>query len=728
MRFPVALLALFACVTSVHAERSADSENYENMADTLLRQIADSASLPGTVIGVERRRAPHAFYLLRHRQYIDIMRSMAHDSGLPEAFPYAPLHIGIFILVDGQAYRARIVNGFRWMPAQEVPPLAFEELLEKLDRYGYGGREAKKSNFRKMQDQGNSHKDNCSPSDLACQALQLALAQERPVTLPTAPEGEQQEGAQCSSYLEPAYSDVTYSCLDRVVLDGRMVANSAAVSSSHVNAPFVHLGGYEGEGHRANQLFSSYRLVLPDLDGYKSVQLVLQSASNVLSFAVNEVDVPLASVPQKPICYGQGRLECALEVGSLRDGVELGGLLNDGVNHLALVQQGPRAGTDGILLRLVRADATPLGSLSGCQAKLAPNCAFTEAARCQESVNGVCLRMERSYSCRTFQVGRQDGGCAQRECQGPNCPSGRLEVDNDDVREVLAKLESIRQMAVYMTNDSYEVFAGVEGTCRSDVSWGLGSCCKASGDRTSTTNAVALAQLGVGHVIRGVSTLGSPHTYDILFQADDIVDYLGNLGQSVLGSALSPSLSYYGLQVSATKGALAFSFDPASFAVAVGLAVIANLLECGQHEKVLGVKLGAGLCYETRRWCSKRRFFFCKERSKSFCCFNSRLAKQVNQQGLAQLRGRRDLRGCANGGCSQNPYTNKPAAGGGNCRGLSHDELRALDFSKIDLSSLIAEFTPELDAGIYGRYLQDNLDAVDAAVESTSALVPQPGE
>ena len=62
---------------------------------------------------------------------------------------------------------------------------------------------------------------------------------------------------------------------------------------------------------------------------------------------------------------------------------------------------------------------------------------------------------------------------------------------------------------------------------------------------------------------------------------------------------------------------------------------------------------------------------YCKSTYRGSCCFNSKIARIINQQGRAQIK-----RGW---GTAANP----------DCRGFTPDEFQKLDFSKIDLSEYI---------------------------------------
>ncbi len=79
------------------------------------------------------------------------------------------------------------------------------------------------------------------------------------------------------------------------------------------------------------------------------------------------------------------------------------------------------------------------------------------------------------------------------------------------------------------------------------------------------------------------------------------------------------------------------------------------------------------------------------ERKESSCCFNSRLARIINEQGRAQLG--------KGWGSQKHP----------DCSGFTAAELEKLDFSKIDLSEFIAE--------IMGSIKLPNLDGISQNIQ-----------
>lgn len=116
----------------------------------------------------------------------------------------------------------------------------------------------------------------------------------------------------------------------------------------------------------------------------------------------------------------------------------------------------------------------------------------------------------------------------------------------------------------------------------------------------------------------------------------------------------------------------AFSFSPWGFALAVAIKVITEMMQCNEQEQLLSMRKGSGLCAYagsyTRGDIYKRKF-------EGYCCFNSKIARIVQEQGRPQLG--RDF------GNPENP----------DCSGLSQTDIESIDFSKIDFSEFLADVT-----------------------------------
>lgn len=95
------------------------------------------------------------------------------------------------------------------------------------------------------------------------------------------------------------------------------------------------------------------------------------------------------------------------------------------------------------------------------------------------------------------------------------------------------------------------------------------------------------------------------------------------------------------------------------------------------------MKEGAKLCHTIGTWCSScirilGHCVSCIEHTTSKCCFNSLLARLVQEQGRAQIG--------KGWGSAENP----------DCSGFTVAQLQSLDFARMDLSDFYASLVPTL--------------------------------
>lgn len=105
--------------------------------------------------------------------------------------------------------------------------------------------------------------------------------------------------------------------------------------------------------------------------------------------------------------------------------------------------------------------------------------------------------------------------------------------------------------------------------------------------------------------------------------------------------------------------------------------VFLGLVACKEEEKKLAKLNDQERCHYVGEYCSKKLNLgftkICVQWKKSHCCFNSKLARIINEQGRPQL---------AKGwGSAESPE----------CKGFTPEEFQKLDFSKIDMSEFFGE-------------------------------------
>ena len=105
---------------------------------------------------------------------------------------------------------------------------------------------------------------------------------------------------------------------------------------------------------------------------------------------------------------------------------------------------------------------------------------------------------------------------------------------------------------------------------------------------------------------------------------------------------------------------------------------------CKQDEKDLRTKRAVSLCHFIGDW-KKKILKKNVKKYESYCCFKSKLAKIIQVQGRSQLG--------IDFGDKKNP----------NCRALTLDELKRIDFTKIDFSELFRDFEEKSKASIEAK-------------------------
>lgn len=319
-------------------------------------------------------------------------------------------------------------------------------------------------------------------------------------------------------------------------------------------------------------------------------------------------------------------------------------------------------------------------------------CSQTGSACIDTASNGLCQLYEQTYQCKVASGTTSTvANCgSQQLCMEGNCFSTAYQPDADFAKSV-AMLEAAREAGKYLDPGSLSVFNGYDNRCHKKL-FGLVNCCSGGGIDASLFTNLSLILAAGGQVLGAV---GSSYTYDALFAADAPQSVLAGFealfgvggGTSALAGLMAGDVS-----VASFVGSLA----PGPWTIAMLAIQLSGLLSCDEAEKVLAMKRDARLCHGVGSYCSRRIGLIkvCVEKTETYCCFNSRLARILNEQGRAQIgRG---------WGSAQSP----------DCGGFSLAQLQSLDFSRMDLSEFYAEIAPTLpDAGAMRARVQQKVDS-----------------
>jgi conjugal transfer mating pair stabilization protein TraN len=246
-----------------------------------------------------------------------------------------------------------------------------------------------------------------------------------------------------------------------------------------------------------------------------------------------------------------------------------------------------------------------------------------------------CITEQREYVCKIADASSAtsvDCG-SQQFCVEGNCfDTGS--VNDPDFAKAVTAMEVAREAGVYVDEGTFQVFKGQDNRCSKSV---LTNCCKGSSHPTNGLTNLAIAG-------------GSAYVFDVL----------GGAGM---------------------KSTLILGFDPVSFALSIATMVVQQMLSCDKNEVLVAVKRDHRLCHYVGEYCSRNVNLLlakiCVQHKETYCCFNSKLAKIVNDGARQQIPG-------LDWGTPENP----------SCQGISIAQFQALDFSAIDFSDFYADIKP----------------------------------
>ena len=327
-----------------------------------------------------------------------------------------------------------------------------------------------------------------------------------------------------------------------------------------------------------------------------------------------------------------------------------------------------------------------------CQPLRNRGCSQIGSSCVDTNPQGACMLYEQTWQCRVSSGSTSTitncGG--QQFCLDGKCFDTGNAPDADFARMVTA-MEVQREAGKYVDPSTLVVFQGYDNRCRKKL-FGLVNCCKGAGSSSSLFSNLNLI-LGAGGQVMGA--VGSSYTYDALFVSDAPNMVLA--GFEALFGAGGGSSALAGLVAGDLSVELFVqSLVPGPWTIAILAIQLSGILDCEQAEQILAMKRDNRLCHGVGSYCSSRLpiIRLCVETTESYCCFNSRLARILNEQGRSQL-GR-------SWGGPQSP----------DCSGFTVGQLQALDFSRMDLTEFYAEIAPTLpDVGAMRSRAQEKINS-----------------
>jgi conjugal transfer mating pair stabilization protein TraN len=213
------------------------------------------------------------------------------------------------------------------------------------------------------------------------------------------------------------------------------------------------------------------------------------------------------------------------------------------------------------------------------------------------------------------------------------------------------------------------------------------------------TNCCGSDPAGAGMTNQSVFGSGSRLVYDILMNSENRQFIYQGLSALLTGAGYSGSFTTYGVTIAVNGTALpagssvlyssstvagegfVIAFDPWTLVIAAVIYVVLSLVSCNEEEARLDLREGARVCHTIGSYCSScfrvlGACVSCIERTTGKCCFNSMLARIVNEQGRSQI---------AKGwGDARNP----------DCSGFTVAQLQSLNFAAMDFTEFYASLVP----------------------------------
>ncbi|RVS10412.1 conjugal transfer protein TraN [Citrobacter freundii] len=224
--------------------------------------------------------------------------------------------------------------------------------------------------------------------------------------------------------------------------------------------------------------------------------------------------------------------------------------------------------------------------------------------------------------------------------------------------------------------DQLLIFSGRAQDCKlAGVDTAFKNCCKSEG-KVFTDSVGAL-----GSISEITSTVSKLYT-----ASKEAYLYYEVAMQATGDAAVASQMAAQGFSQS-----MALMFNPATIAISVAIYFAMEYLmkACDQTSMETAMAAGSGYCHEVGKYCKKKiPLLGCVQKATSYCCFNSKLARIIHEQGRPQLKN----------------FDGWGKAGSPQCRGFTPDEFQALDFSKIDMTEYVEDMvkkaTDEIQADV----------------------------
>ena len=350
----------------------------------------------------------------------------------------------------------------------------------------------------------------------------------------------------------------------------------------------------------------------------------------------------------------------------------------------------------------------------GCGAiESRPECRLTETKCLGTNEAGECTMLTKTFVCKGEDKEVVTGEvCDSELCIAGVCEPADPETSEDFV-EANAILEIIREAGVYGDVTGDMIFKGNTSGCTVKM---MGfSCCRNDVEGTSgsmSNGALAIGvKVGVDAGVEFIKWLGSPYVYDILGSFESTQGILEALYGTAGSGVYEPSLSYYGVSVGVSgTGSMTLSFSPAGLLASIALEMAAEYFSCTDEDRLHALRKSRGLCHYVGSYCDKHSGVGCLAKKESWVCFNSRIAKTVQEQGRKQLG--------IGWGTPDSPVA----------RGFTLKEFQQLKFEDMDLSAVISEVAQQAAKNGTLDNIKVNTEAVKTRAQQRVAEAAAAGD
>lgn len=325
-----------------------------------------------------------------------------------------------------------------------------------------------------------------------------------------------------------------------------------------------------------------------------------------------------------------------------------------------------------------------IGTSEGASRECTEKCRQTVTRNCTTELSSYTCPLGDSFSCRTHSAGTTPQ-CTPNTCQ---------DISTAGVVETIQSVDS----SMYMDDGERNADGACLGETR--IFSGRAMSCRLPGAVSAYKNCCTDNNGRVYHDSKG-NVAENTLTNKAITATAAAAWAAGSAFASALSSGASAgSAAQSGGQafVNSIQGA----FDPTSLAIAIAIGLIMTWLAnaCDQESMETAALRASGYCFQVGRVCTSRWLGSCVQREEVNCCYNSMLARIVNEQGLEQIMG-------------EPPFSNVELHADNlqalDCGGFTPEQFQALDFQRIDFS----EYEADINAAVTERVETEG----DAAVE-----------